>query len=121
MVDHIATGVIANVLNQTSTAGFTVSGGAASRTKINTDTLFGGVAVDPDDDTLYVSDTNNHRVLRIAPSGLVTQVAGTSSCITTSARCMTGPPSAMATHDGNDGVDMARRWRTVANRPSTGR
>jgi hypothetical protein len=40
---------------------------------------------------------------------------------TTSARCMTGPPSAMAIHDGNDGVDMTKRWRARANRPSTGR
>jgi len=63
-------------VSQRGTTGAALSTGAA-RTLLQLSASHGGVAIDPDDDTLYVSDTDNHRVLRIDPSGAVRVVAGT--------------------------------------------
>ncbi|MBM3963427.1 MAG: hypothetical protein FJ306_16260, partial [Planctomycetes bacterium] len=67
---------LATLVSQRGTTGAALSTGAA-RTLLQLSASHGGVAIDPDDDTLYVSDTDNHRVLRIDPSGAVRVVAGT--------------------------------------------
>jgi YD repeat-containing protein len=57
----------------TGVAGYSGDGGAASRAQLNQpDGLALGL-----DGSVYVADQGNHRVRRIAPSGLITTVAGT--------------------------------------------
>ena len=57
----------------TGVAGYAGDGGQAARARLNQPD---GLAVGADG-SVYVSDQGNHRVRRIAPSGLITTVAGT--------------------------------------------
>ena len=88
----VAAGSIFALVNQTGAAGNSAPGGSAARSHINSDGQTFGVAVDPDDGTLYLADTGNNRILRVAPSGLVTQIAGTG----TSGRGGSGPALTIA-------------------------
>ncbi len=72
----IATGIIASIVNQTGVPGSTLSSSAA-RSLANLTTSFDGIAVDPDDGTVFYSDASNNRVLRVDPNGAVLAVAGT--------------------------------------------
>lgn len=73
-----APGIIQSVLDQPGTVGNETALGAATRLNVNLDNFdLVGMAVDPDDGTLYVSDAENDRVLKISPAGEVSQVAGT--------------------------------------------
>ncbi|MEU9412359.1 hypothetical protein ACGF5O_44835, partial [Streptomyces sp. NPDC048291] len=65
-------GIITTVAG-TGQAGFVSDGGPAVATKLNTPH---GVAVD-EEGNLYIGDTNNHRVRKVTPSGVITTVAGT--------------------------------------------
>lgn len=75
----VAPGTIFALVNQSGTQGASAAGGSAARMQLSSDAQTFGVVVDPDDGTLYLADTYNHRILRVAPSGLVTQIAGTGS------------------------------------------
>ncbi|MGW2367126.1 NHL repeat-containing protein [Streptomyces sp. NPDC001667] len=64
-------GIITTVAGN-GTAGFVSDGGPALGTSLNTPI---GVAVDGARN-LYIADTNNHRVRKVSPNGIITTVAG---------------------------------------------
>jgi len=59
-----------------SRPGYSGDGGPATSAQINNAGLLVGVAVDGLGN-LYIADTNNQRVRRVSPSGIITTVAGT--------------------------------------------
>jgi sugar lactone lactonase YvrE len=75
----LAPGVITSVIDQSGARGSTLSTSAA-RSQVSFDSSnVGGIAIDPDDGTLFISDTSNHRVLKVDPAGAISVVAGTGS------------------------------------------
>jgi sugar lactone lactonase YvrE len=77
----VAPGTIVPLVNQllAPTAGRGDSDGAATRTVVSLSNTNNGLVVDPDDGTIYLADAGNHRILRIDPTGRLTQVAGSAS------------------------------------------
>ena len=65
-------GIIVTVAG-TGTSGFSGDDGPATAAELSSPV---GVAMAPDG-TLYVADTNNNRVRRVAPDGIITTIAGT--------------------------------------------
>ncbi len=68
----IATGLITTVAGN-GTQGFSGDGGLATAASIDSPT---GVAIDSAGD-LYIADTHNHRIRKIAATGIITTIAGT--------------------------------------------
>ncbi|MFO1352645.1 MAG: hypothetical protein U1F68_19025 [Gammaproteobacteria bacterium] len=80
-------------LTGTGAASFSGDGGPAAQAAFNFPL---GVAAGPDG-TLYIADTGNRRVRKIAPTGVVTTVAGTGAqCAPTTAACGDGGPASAA-------------------------
>jgi sugar lactone lactonase YvrE len=67
-----ANGIITTVAG-TGTYGFSGDGGPAASAELNSP---GGVAVDAGGN-LYIADSNNSRIRKVAPNGIITTVAGT--------------------------------------------
>ena len=68
----LATGIITTVAGVTA-SGFSGDGGQATRARLDSP---GGVAVTRDG-TVYIADTDNERVRKITPDGVITTIAGT--------------------------------------------
>ncbi|MGA1195062.1 MAG: FG-GAP-like repeat-containing protein [Candidatus Latescibacterota bacterium] len=68
----ITTGNITTVAG-TGTAGFAGDGGPATQAQLNRPSA---VAVD-NDGTIYIGDTENRRIRRVTPTGVITTIAGT--------------------------------------------
>ena len=70
-------GIITTVAGSGATgfreAGFSGDGGPATQARLN---FPGGVAVD-EKGNLYIADTNNYRIRRVGPEGIITTLAGT--------------------------------------------
>ena len=60
--------------------GYSGDGGPANAATLNTP---GGIALDPIGN-LYIADSNNHRIRKVTPNGIITTVAGNGTC------CFTG-------------------------------
>lgn len=67
-------GIISTVAG-TGTAGFSGDGGAATSARIGAGTQRAGLATDSAGN-LYIADTNNYRVRKVTPAGIITTVAG---------------------------------------------
>ncbi len=66
------TGIITTIAG-TGTAGFGGDGGPAGQAQLNNPVR---VAIGPDE-SIYLTDTGNHRIRRVGPDGIITTVAGT--------------------------------------------
>ena len=71
-IRHVTRGGRISAFAGTGAFGFSGDGGPATLAQLNSPTF----AVRDSDGTVYVSDTNNNRVRRIAPDGTITTVAG---------------------------------------------
>lgn len=67
-------GIISTVAG-TGTAGFSGDGGAATSARIGAGTQRAGLATDSAGN-LYIADTNNYRVRKVTPAGIISTVAG---------------------------------------------
>jgi sugar lactone lactonase YvrE len=65
---------VVRILAGTGTAGFNGDGGKATEAQLSAPR---GIAVDPTDGTVYIADTGNNRVRRVAPDGTISTFAGT--------------------------------------------
>ncbi|MBJ3810524.1 hypothetical protein JGB26_26025 [Streptomyces flavofungini] len=72
-VRKVATDGTITTVAGTGDPGYIADGGPAAKTRLNAPE---GLTVDGDGN-LYIADSANHRVRRVAPSGIITTVAGT--------------------------------------------
>jgi DNA-binding beta-propeller fold protein YncE len=75
-------------------------GGPARRARLF---MPAGVAVDRAGD-VYIADTNDHRVRKVYPNGIVTRFAGTGLVCSSARRCGDGGPAILATMESPFGV-----------------
>ena len=71
-IRKVAAGIISTVAGKCTQAGFAGDGGAATQALFNHPR---GIAVGADG-TLYIADTDNQRIRKVAPNGIVTTIAG---------------------------------------------
>lgn len=84
-------GIITTIAG-TGVAGFAGDGGPATQAQLN---LPSGVAVDASGN-VYISDTNNRRIRKVAPDGVITTITGTGA----EGTCCEGAPPLAATFMG---------------------
>lgn len=76
VVVRVAADGTAATIAGTGSAGFSGDGGPANTAQLNGPS---GVALDAQGD-VYIADTRNHRIRRVAPDGTIATIAGTGTC-----------------------------------------
>jgi RHS repeat-associated protein len=96
-------GIINNVAGKGLPSGFSGDGGPATEATLNRPV---GVAVGPDG-SLYIADTNNNRIRRVDPDGIITTVAGNGTwCGYPGLGCGDGGPATEASVSTPDNVTL---------------
>jgi sugar lactone lactonase YvrE len=76
VVKVAADGSAATTIAGTGVAGFSGDGGPAAAANLNGPS---GVTLD-ENGNIYIADTRNHRIRKVAPDGTITTIAGTGTC-----------------------------------------
>lgn len=102
------TGLISTAAGD-GTAGFAGDGGAATAARLN---LPAAVSPGQDGVTLYVADTANHRVRKVAPDGTISTIAGTGVAGFTGDR---GPATSAQLSNPRDVIEASRGVLYIAD------